>query len=140
MILGLLKSNTFQDSQAGLYQVSILQQLIISFLSAFIFISWFRILTVTTFWLFENLESFLLVMVSQIDFDPTIHSSIECLYNLRVSLSISKNSLARFSGNTFFVSTSSYVRFFFFFSQWQQSTSDSFVLSLILWFSDPVSW
>ena len=101
LILELLKIHTFHYSQVGLHQVSILLcKSWHSFLFAFIFKSWFRILTITTCLLFANVGGFLLLMVSQMDFDPTILFSRNCSCNLRRSLSISKN-----SGNTFFVST-----------------------------------
>ena len=51
--------------------------------------------------LFAKVGSFLLLMVSQIDLDPTIRSSITFSYNLQPSLSMSKKSKLRLSGNTF---------------------------------------
>ena len=142
MILELLKIHTFQDSQAVLHQVSILFcKSWHSFLSAFIFKSWFRILTVTTFLLFANVGSFLLLMVSQMDFDPTILFSINCSCNLRRSFSVSKNSLGKLSGNTFFVSTLNNTSDFSKSISCEQNTYDIFVtLSSILSFLVPVSW
>ena len=76
------------------------------------------------------------------DFDPTILFLINCSCNLRPSLSVSKNSLARFSGNTFFVSTLQYnTSDFSKFSSCEQNKYEIFFISSsILPFLDPVSW
>ena len=136
LILELLKIHTFQYSQVGLHQVSILLcKSWHSFLFAFIFKSWFRILTITTSLLFANVGGFPLLMVSQMDFDPTILFSRNCSCNLRRSLSISKN-----SGNTFFVSTLNNTSDFSKFMSCEQNTYDIFFTLSILLFLDPVRW